>query len=165
MLHLLQPVVRLWGRLRHREPARREIVAELAQLGPATSERGGVLLVPADRPRPELAAAIVNELRRSHVRVLPPTEWEDHDAAFVASTLMLGELVTSGHPEGCVQLRVRRRLRALPAILYAVTAAMAALLTPLAGAAVLAVALEEVGRGAWRCGPRVRRVVRRAGTS
>jgi len=121
-----------------------------------------VLLLPADRPRPELAAAIVNELRRRKVRVLPPTEWEDHDAAFVASTLVLGELVTSSHPDDCVQLRVRPRLRALPLFLYALVAIVAALFAPLAGAAVVAVALEEGARGAYRCGPRVRRIVRRA---
>jgi hypothetical protein len=94
--------------------------------------------------------------------VLPPTEWAGHDAAFVASTLVLGELVTSSHPEGCVQLRVRRRFRALPAALYAIVAVAAGVVLPWAGAAVVAVAAEEVVRGARRCGPRVRRIMRGA---
>jgi len=163
VLHLLQPVVRRGGRVRHREPARRMIETDLGALpGEGRRAPGGVLLLPADRPRPELAAAIVNELRRRKVRVLPPTEWEDHDAAFVASTLVLGELVTSSHPDDCVQLRVRPRLRALPLSLYALVAIVAALFAPLAGAAVVAVALEEGARGGYRCGPRVRRIVRRA---
>jgi hypothetical protein len=112
-----------------------------------------------------LAGAIVNELRRRKVRVLPPTEWEAHDAAFVASTLVAGELVTSSHPEGWVQLRVRRRVRTFPALLYVLAAVVAFLVMPLASAAVAAVAACEVGRGVWRCGPRVRRIVRRAAPS
>jgi O-antigen biosynthesis protein len=162
LLHLLQPVVRLWGRVRHREPARRKISADVVLPGPAVPAPGGVLLLPADRPRPALAAEIINELRRRKVRVLPPTEWAGHDAAFVASTLVLGELVTSSHPEGCVQLRVRRRFRALPAALYAIVAVAAGVVLPWAGAAVVAVAAEEVVRGARRCGPRVRRIMRGA---
>ena len=154
--------MRLWGRLRHREPARRTINGDVALPGPPTRAPAGVLLLPADRPRPELAAAIVNELRRRKVRVLPPTEWEAHDASFVASTLVIGELVTSSHPEGCVQVRVRRRTRSAFAALYALAAVVGVLLTPVAGAAVVAVAALEVGRGSWRCGPRVRRIVRKA---
>jgi glycosyltransferase involved in cell wall biosynthesis len=165
VLHLLQPVVRVWGRVRHREPARRKINGDDGLPGPPTAAPGGVLLLPADRPRPELAGAIVNELRRRKVRVLPPTEWEAHDAAFVASTLVAGELVTSSHPEGWVQLRVRRRVRTFPALLYVLAAVVAFLVMPLASAAVAAVAACEVGRGVWRCGPRVRRIVRRAAPS
>jgi len=164
LLHLLQPVVRLWGRQRHREPARRTINGDDGLPGPPRPVPGGVLLLPADRPRPELAAALVNELRRRKVRVLPPTEWEAYDASFVASTLVIGELLTSSHPEGCVQVRVRRRVRSSFAALYALAAVVGVFVTPVAGAAVVAVAAVEVGRGWWRCGPRVRRIVRKAST-
>ena len=156
--------MRLWGRLRHREPARRTINGDVALPGPPTRAPAGVLLLPADRPRPELAAAIVNELRRRKVRVLPPTEWEAYDAAFVASTTVVGELVTSSHPEGCVQLRVRQHMRAFPLVLYVIAAVVAGLIVPWAGAAVAGVGAAEVGRGLWRCGPRVRRIVRKAST-
>ena len=93
---------------------------------------------------------------------LPPTEWAGYDAAFVASTLVLGELVTSSHLEDCVQLRVRRRFRAFPAALYAAVAVAAGFTLPLAGMAVVAFAAAEAVRGWWRCGPRVRRIVRGA---
>lgn len=122
-------------------------------------------MLPADRPRPELAAALVNELRRRKVRVLPPNEWEAHDAAFVASTLVVGELVTSSHPEGCVQVRVRTRLRMGAAMLYALAALVALAVQPLATAAVAVVVVAELGRGMVRSGPRVRRIVRHASPS
>src|SRR5207253_7999631 len=122
-------------------------------------------IFPADRRRPELAAALVDELRRRKVRVLPPNEWEAHDAAFVASTLVVGELVTSSHPEGCVQVRVRTRLRAGAAVLYGLAALVALAIQPVAAAAVVVVAVAEFGRGKIRSGPRVRRIVRRAASS
>jgi hypothetical protein len=42
--------------------------------------------------------------------VLAPTGWEDYDVR-VPFTLATGDVVTCEHPVGCVQVRVRRRLR------------------------------------------------------
>ncbi|MBV9284810.1 MAG: glycosyltransferase family 2 protein [Acidimicrobiia bacterium] len=165
VLEFLQPLVRLWGRVRHRPHARERIHEGPVLPGPPTSAPGGVLMLPADGPRAELAAGLVNELRRRKVRVLPPNEWEAHDAAFVASTLLVGELVTSSYPEGCVQVRVRTRVRTAAAVLYALAALVGLAVQPLAAAAVAALVVAELGRGMVRSGPRVRRIVRRAAES
>ena len=43
--------------------------------------------------------------------MLPSSGWDDYDARIVRSTFVFGDLQTSSHPTGYVQIRVRRRLR------------------------------------------------------
>ena len=73
--------------------------------------RGGIVVVPEDRPRAELAAALVSALRGRGIRALPSSGWEDYDARLLLSAFAYGELQTSSHPEGFVQLRIRMRPR------------------------------------------------------
>src|SRR5438094_7181591 len=47
---------------------------------------GGVLLLPADRPRADAAATIVAHLRRAGLRVLPVTGWEDRKSTRLNSS-------------------------------------------------------------------------------
>ncbi len=159
-LHLLQPLLRLGGRFVHTALASRDLPPAEALPRPVIGLGKGVLLMPADRPRAELAAALVTHLRRAGLRVIPATGWEDFDARLIGSAFVLGDLITSRHPEGSVQLRVRRRLRAGPTLALLAMVVAVALLAPIPAAALLVVAGVEGLRGVWRTGPLVHRVVR-----
>jgi GT2 family glycosyltransferase len=162
--HLLQPVVRAWGRWRATTVAWRGLPPAGPPL-PAPSKRAGrsVLVLPHDRPRPELAAAVVGSLRRAGLRVVQPTGWEDHDARVLGSTVVAADVVTSAFPVGCVQLRLRRRLRWRRLALAALVAATVAVATPVPAAAIAAALVVELGRGWWRTGPVPVRAVRGGG--
>jgi O-antigen biosynthesis protein len=155
-MHLLQPLVRVWGRVRHRPLAR----ADLPPAGPpfhVARRQRGVLVLVEDRPRVELAMGIVTELRRAGMRAEPPTGWEDHDARLAGSFLVVGDLVTSSHPVGYVQVRVRRRLRLWPLAAGGLAAAIVALVAWVPGALLVVLGALDLGRGWWRTGPFVRR--------
>jgi hypothetical protein len=77
----------------------------------------------------------------------------------IASSLVLGELVTSGHPVGCVQVRVRRRLRRVRFAVAVLISAGLTALAPAAGLAVAGIVCLELARGAWRSGPMIQRVI------
>ncbi|MQA76385.1 MAG: glycosyltransferase [Solirubrobacterales bacterium] len=109
--HLLQPLVRWWARNRHRQPALRGLASRQALPTPVQRVRGGIVVVPEDRPRSELAAALVGTLRCRGIRAMHPSGWEDCDASLALSPLVRGELQTSSHPEGFVQIRIRPRPR------------------------------------------------------
>jgi hypothetical protein len=113
-------------------------------------------------PRPQLAAAVVLSVRRAGLRVAPATGWETYDAKMTGSALVVGELVTSAHPEGSVQIRVRRRLRRAGVLTSLVAVAVLLVLAPPLAAVVAAIAVVEAGRGLWRTGPLVVRVVEEA---
>jgi hypothetical protein len=121
-----------------------------------------VLLLPETRPRVEIAAALVGALRQAGLRAIPANGWEDYDARFLGSTLVVGDLVTSSHPIGSVQLKVRRRLRWFALCSVALVITLAAMVNVVASAVLAAAAVTEVARGIWRTGPGVRRVVREA---
>ncbi|MGZ6825511.1 MAG: glycosyltransferase [Mycobacteriales bacterium] len=158
-LHLAQPLVRTRARLQEERLSRRQAPAYATLPGPVQRLPGRVLLVPEDRPRAQLAADLVGDLRRAGFAVTVPSGWEDHDAQLVASFLVLGELVTSSHPVGCVQLQVRRRLR--PARLAAAGTAVlvAAAVSPGLPALLAAGLLADLVRGWRRTGGLVRLVV------
>jgi glycosyltransferase involved in cell wall biosynthesis len=128
--HLLQPLVRHWARSRHRDLARRDLDGEEELPAAVRRTRGGVVVVPADRPRAELAAALVGALHRRGVRVIEPSGWGDYDARLPLSALMLGELQTSNYPEGFVQVRIRMRPRAWPLVAAVATGVAAAAVSP-----------------------------------
>jgi hypothetical protein len=160
LLHLLQPLARTWGRARHVSFARRQG----GRLPPLTRSArrvsGGALLLSDDgRPRPELAAAIANALRRAGLRVTAPTGWEGHDGRVRGSALVAGELVTSHHPDMAVQVRIRPRLRWRVATAIASALGLASLVSPPAVPVLVAVAAFDIGRGWWRVGPKARRVI------
>jgi O-antigen biosynthesis protein len=131
---LLQPLVRFWARNRHRNGARRDLGAHQRLPEAVGRAQGGVVVVPEDRPRAQLAAALIGALRVRGIRSMPSSGWESYDARLLLSAFAYGDLQTSSHPEGYVQVRIRmrpRRRRLAGAV--AVTIA-AALISPLLGA-------------------------------
>jgi glycosyltransferase involved in cell wall biosynthesis len=176
--HLLQPLVRSWGRRRGETLARIGLKVPAPLAGPIRQAAGGVLVVPADRPRADIAIGIVGLLRQDRVRTWPASEWEECDAHVLGSSLVVGDLVTTGHPEGTVQVRVRPRLRRDRALALAFgIAAVVAIdrlsvlpagpmaphwnaLESFLTASVTVYVLAAVLRGWWRTGPGLRRRVR-----
>ncbi|MEY2449867.1 MAG: hypothetical protein QOH79_3343 [Acidimicrobiaceae bacterium] len=161
-LHLLQPLVRSWGRWRHRHPARRGLPPREPLTGPVHDIGRGALMLPETMPRAEMAAALVADLRQSGLRAIPANGWEDYDVRLLGSTFVVGDLVTSSHPIGRVQLKVRRRPRMFALCSAAVVIAIVAMINIVPAALLGAGSVIEVVRGAWRTGPGVRRVVHRA---
>jgi len=159
---LLQPIVRSWARARARKQARLGLDSPPALPAPVKDAGGGVLLLAETGPRAELAATMLTVLRRNGIRVSAAGPWEDYDALLFGSSLVVGELVTSAHPQGSVQVRVRRRLRWGPAALVLGVAGLVALVQFTVGALVLAAAGAEVARGMWCTGARARQAVRAA---
>lgn len=147
VMHLLQPLVRIWGRARHRSPARDQLPVVGSLPCPVQRLPRGVLLFPADRPRADLAGTVLARLRRRGFPIGPTTGWEDYDARVRAGALVYGDVVTSGHPEGSVQLRVRPHLRSRR-LTAAVAVSMGAfpVSTYLSGT-LLALTVLELGRG------------------
>jgi glycosyltransferase involved in cell wall biosynthesis len=157
-MHLLQPIVRMWGRMRSRDLARRDLPRVAAIPGPVRVFGRG-LLFPDTAPRAEVAAAVVIDLRRSGLRVVPATGWEDRDCRILASALVQGDLVTSAHPVGSVQLRVRRRMRLIPLGAVCAVAIACGLVSPELALVVVVAAMLDLVVGIHRTGPRVRRAV------
>ncbi|HVE62400.1 MAG TPA: glycosyltransferase [Mycobacteriales bacterium] len=164
LLHLAQPVVRTRARWKENRLSRRQPPAYAGLTGPVQRlrGRGGVLLLPEDRPRAQFAADLVGDLRRAGFAVAVPSGWEDHDATLVGSGLVLGELVTSSHPVGCVQVRVRQRLRGHRATAVVCIGVAGSFLHPWLPIAVAAAAAVDVGRGLRRTRTLVRLVVEEA---
>jgi glycosyltransferase involved in cell wall biosynthesis len=164
VLHVLQPVVRTWGRLRARRGARLGPGRAIGIHGPVNRVGRGVMLVPQDRSRERLVEAVIDGLRRTGLRLLGPTGWEDYDARVICSTFVMGELVSSAYPVGYVQLRVRRRLRAVP-LAFALPGVVAlTMIGPVAAALGSAFVVAELVRGLVVTPRRVRRHIAGAGT-
>jgi hypothetical protein len=162
---MLQPAARTWGRVRHRDIARRDLPPATDIPGPATAVGGGVLLLPDGGDRTALASQVVGELRRHGLRVLPASGWEDYDARVLGSLLVEGELVTSAHPIGSVQLKVRRRFRRGPALAVAASVCLLSFASIWAGLVGVAAAVVVVGVGVRRTGASVRRIVTNAASA
>ncbi len=148
--HLLQPLVRTWERSRHHRTALRELPTHEPLPGPIERVSRGVLLIPEDRPRAELAAAVIDELRRAGVRAISASGWEDYDARLLASTFVYGDLQTSSHPVGFVQLRIRPRLRWARLSVAAAAAGALVVLDPVLAPLIVVPTLAEVARGIFR---------------
>jgi glycosyltransferase involved in cell wall biosynthesis len=147
--HLLQPLVRTLARNRHRPVARRRLDQHTRLPGPIQRRRGGIVVVREDRPRAELAAGLIEALRCRGIRAMHPSGWEDYDARLSLSPFARGELQTSSHPEGFVQIRIRFRPRPL-VVIAAVAFALAAVVISPALAVVPAVLVAGIGHGAIR---------------
>ena len=147
--HLLQPLARFWGRMRHRHLTRRDVGMAQSLPVPVRELPGGIVVARDDRPRAELAAALLDTLRRRGVRAVHPSGWEDYDARLLLSTFAFGDLQTSSHPEGFVQIRIRSRPRVgLLAVAVAAIAAGSVLAPPVA--VVLLLPVLSVAHGAVR---------------
>jgi glycosyltransferase involved in cell wall biosynthesis len=158
---LLQPLVRSWGRFRGGPSARRDLPPPSPLAGPAVRLPGGVVLLPEDRARPEITAEVIGILRRAGSRVLAPTGWEDYDARLPLSALLAGELVSTAHPIGSVQVRLRLRPRlARVAATAAVVGGTTAAAWPL-GLLVAALVAGDVALGWWKANVRLPRTIAR----
>jgi glycosyltransferase involved in cell wall biosynthesis len=147
--HLLQPLARSWARIRHRQLARRDLDGHHDLPATVRHAPGGVVVVPDDRPRWELAAAIVEGMHHRGIRVMYPSGWEDCDARLLLSPLVYGELQTSSHPEGFVQIRVRARPRWQPLAATVGTGLVSMLFAPVL-ALLLIVPAASLAHGAVR---------------
>jgi glycosyltransferase involved in cell wall biosynthesis len=161
-MHLLQPLVRSWGRSRHRELARKDLPGAAMIAGPVTHIGRGALLLPAAAPRTDVAAAIIAHLRQAGVRLVTPSGWEDCDARIVGSFLLAGDVVTSGHPVHCIQIRVRRRPRWSRVGMVAVICALLTTVNVWVAGVALAAVVLDAAIGVRRTGALFRRVVRAA---
>jgi hypothetical protein len=115
------------------------------------------LLFEADRPRADLVASIIGHLRVAGARVELATGWDDYDARLLASRLVVGDLVTSSHPIGYVQIAVRRRILHRRCLGLASLILMLAVVDTSAAFGVGAIGAVDALLGVWRTGPSVRR--------
>ncbi len=162
-MHLLQPIVRTWGRVRHRSLARRTSGQPRPQLaGPLRSAGRGMLIAPYEGSRAELTAAAVNVLQLAGLRVSLGTGWEDFDARLNGGAFVVADLLTTDQPAGWVQLRTRLRLRWRAAIAALLGIGVIAFFHPLLALLLLVAVFAETGRGLWRTGAGARRVLSKA---
>src|SRR5918995_81488 len=136
--HLLQPLARAWGRARYRGQACKDLPRRQPLPVPCLRVRHGPLVMPEDRPRPDLAMAVISELRRSGVRVMPGSGWGDYGPRILASAFVYGDLQTSSHPTGFVQLRIRRRFRWVRLAMAAAVGVAVSVLSPVLGPEIAA---------------------------
>ena len=161
VMHLLQPLVRTWGRRRNRGVARRDLKPPRPIPGPLR-RAGSTIVLPLAGPRAEIVPDIVATLHQAGLRTVTATPWESIDATVAASLLLQGRLVTSAYPEGCLQVRVIPAPRMAWLTMLAGGLLVTSVLWP-PGAAILgALTVADVARGLYRLGPRVRRVLRAA---
>jgi hypothetical protein len=114
---------------------------------------------PADRDRAALATALIAHLRGDGLQVAAAGGWDDYDARIAGGPFVRGEMVTSEHPAGCIQLRVRRRVRPWTVAAAALGAGVALSVSGALFAAVIATALLAAFEGLWRTGSRVERLL------
>jgi GT2 family glycosyltransferase len=166
LLSMLQPLVRTMGRLTTSAEAARELAHPTRLPGPAARRAGGTVLLPMHGSRADLMTNLMAHLRHSGLQVAPPTGWEDHDFKIVGSLLVTGDVLSTSHIAGAVQIRVRLRPRVVPILGLLALMAGVAVAAP-AGAGLVALAgLAEIVRGTWNARHRVLRVLMRnaAGT-
>jgi hypothetical protein len=166
-LHVAQPIARRLGRLHARPAVRAAAARGRTPLPPLTHTRGRGAIVEHDRPRVELVLDLVDALRRGGLRMRTASSFVEHDASGLASLLVRAELLTSAHPVGWVQIRIRR----LPAWPIVIMTALLAVMLCVSGeptliVGLLAVAvLADIAIGFVRSGPMARRALERASQS
>jgi hypothetical protein len=164
-MQLVQPVVRTWSRWRVGAEARRGNANGHWLPAPVSTGSSGTVLYPATTTRAEFAAAVVGILRASGLRVSPVTGWEDHDGLIPASALVEAVIVTSAFPEGCMQLRIRRRPRWRRVAACAVLIACVGVAAPLLAAVGALAAFADLSIGFARTGRRLQRHLITAGVA
>jgi glycosyltransferase involved in cell wall biosynthesis len=157
-LSVLQPLCRWWGRTES-SPVARRMGARAAIAGPARRASGRVIVLPAVGARAETSAAVVSAVRASGATILASTGWDGYDALVLGSLFVAGEIVTSGVPDGVVQVRIRRRprLRMLVGTLGAL--GVLGVIFPTLAAVLATCAVAEGARGLWRAGPKARAAI------
>jgi hypothetical protein len=148
-LFLLQPLARLLGRLAtydetvHGGRTRGWIAAR------SVNRNRNQVVIQAETSRVELMGQLVRCFRERRLAVLASTGWEEYDCRVLTSTLVAGDVTSSTHIPGAVQVRVTARLRAAPFAGLLLLAAVAATATPVAAIIVLAATAIELIRGTW----------------
>jgi glycosyltransferase involved in cell wall biosynthesis len=158
-LHMMQPVARWWGKARHWQTAHRDLSVESAT--PSTEPAvGGVMVMATAQPRAEVAHSALSTLRAAGFSVNATNGWEDHDGRLSGSLFVAGDLITSDHPAGVVQARVRTRLRRWPLAVSLTFLTFAFLVLPRAAPLVMLwlIAL-DIAVGCWRLSRRTLRRV------
>ena len=150
LMHLLQPLSRSLARTWHRPVARKRVMRAQQLAGPARALPGGVVLMREDRPRGELVEDILALLRQAGAKVVPPTGWEAYDARLLPSVLLAGDLVTSSHPVGWVQVRLSPTLRTGRALLVAISVVALTTVAMPAAVGLLIVGMLDLAIGAVR---------------
>jgi hypothetical protein len=157
---MAQPLVRGWGHARNRAPAQRSSVPAETAPRPTGRAAGRVFIYDVDRNRSALAAALIAHLRRGGLRVLAASGgWEDYDARIAAGPFVWGEMVSTEHPAGCIQVRVRRRPRRRVLAAAVVAMIAASILSSTLFVAVAAAVAAGALWGMWRTGPFVGRLL------
>ena len=100
--------------------------------------------------RDDLAAGLVKVLRRRGIRTVYPRGWEDYDARLLLSPFASGELLTSSHPEGFVQVRVRFKPRRRAMMVGALATMAALLVSPVLSLVVASAFVGGIAEGAIR---------------
>lgn len=159
LLHLVQPLARRWGRWRHRAAAQENLPRADALAALARRARHGVLLFTSDLDRPTLMTQMIDRLRRARIVVLPVTGWEDHDGRIVGSALLTGELLSSSHTDGVVQVRVRRRVRRPFMAVVGAAVVLLSVASQEVALVVLVAVAADLAAGVYRTGWRVRRIL------
>ncbi|HEX4862601.1 MAG TPA: glycosyltransferase [Acidimicrobiales bacterium] len=159
-LHLLQPVVRLQGRLKAAEHAHGSIPPDGPLPSPVSRASGGTLVFPADGMRDRFVATLIGRADLGNGRLRAAGGWADHDASLKGSVLVSGKLISSDHPVGWVQLRVRRSVRRPPLAALVLGAAILAAIQPPAAVALCVLGFIDAARGYWRSGALIRRLTK-----
>ena len=106
--------------------------------------------MPEDRPRAELAAELVSEMRRRRVRSITPSGWEDYDIRLLLSPFVYGDLQSSSHPTGFVQIKIRAGLRSRSVAIAVALGATATFISPELAALVVVPTLLAIVHGGVR---------------
>jgi glycosyltransferase involved in cell wall biosynthesis len=146
---LLQPLARVIGRVASAdeiEPAGRTMPRIAVGY---VSRNGRTVMVATPASRDEMMDKLVRYFRDARLKVVAPTGWEEYDSRVLVSALVAGEVVSSSHLPGSVQIAVRPRLRTVVLGVLVAVAAIAAIATPWAAVIVLLGAAVELTRGLW----------------
>jgi glycosyltransferase involved in cell wall biosynthesis len=149
LLYLVQPLARLLGRLSSVDEVTRAAPATPWIAAGAVTRKRGMVMIATSASRDEIMAGLVRHFRDGRLTVVAPTGWEEHDCQVLASSMVAGDIVSSSHVPGTVQIRVRSRLRTAPLAAFVILAGIAAVANPAAALLFLLPAVVELGRGLW----------------
>jgi hypothetical protein len=160
LLHLAQPLARLAGRYAARPGPTAVTGATPALPPPVSRAAGGTLVFATGGTREQFLAKIIERADFPKRRLRAGSGFVDYDATLKGSLLVRGALITSAHPVGWVQVRVRRTLRRLPAGALLLSVAGLALAEPLAAVALSVAGLLDIAWGYKRSGALLRNLTR-----
>lgn len=146
-LFLLQPLARLWGRLASSDETGHSYPSPPRIGAVAVTRKRDIVVITTSASRMDVMAELVRCFRRRRLGVVAPTGWEAHDFRVRASALLAGDVISSSHIPGTVQIRARARLRTAPLAGFLIMAAIAAISTPPAALIVALAAGVELVRG------------------